>query len=104
MAKEKFERNKPHANIGTIGHVDHSKASLTAAIVKCFGASNELLRGPLTSADVVLSVEPTSKFFEKLFSDVMTRSDPIGSGYYIVTVDGFNLVDNVDLYKQPPDR
>jgi elongation factor Tu len=32
MAKKKFERTKPHANIGTIGHVDHGKTSLTAAI------------------------------------------------------------------------
>src|SRR5579871_3715632 len=34
MTKEKFERNKPHCNIGTIGHVDHGKTSLTAAITK----------------------------------------------------------------------
>ena len=34
MAKEKFERNKPHINVGTIGHVDHGKTSLTAAITK----------------------------------------------------------------------
>ncbi|MGN0498759.1 MAG: elongation factor Tu [Acutalibacteraceae bacterium] len=34
MAKEKFERNKPHINIGTIGHVDHGKTTLTAAITK----------------------------------------------------------------------
>jgi len=34
MAKEKFERNKPHCNVGTIGHVDHGKTSLTAAITK----------------------------------------------------------------------
>ena len=32
MAKEKFERTKPHCNIGTIGHVDHGKTTLTAAI------------------------------------------------------------------------
>ena len=32
MAKEKFERSKPHVNIGTIGHVDHGKTTLTAAI------------------------------------------------------------------------
>ena len=32
MAKEKFERTKPHVNIGTIGHVDHGKTTLTAAI------------------------------------------------------------------------
>ena len=34
MAKEKFERNKPHLNIGTIGHIDHGKTTLTAAITK----------------------------------------------------------------------
>jgi elongation factor Tu len=34
MGKAKFERNKPHVNIGTIGHVDHGKTSLTAAITK----------------------------------------------------------------------
>ncbi|HPE29669.1 MAG TPA: elongation factor Tu [Parvularculaceae bacterium] len=37
MAKAKFERNKPHANVGTIGHVDHGKTTLTAAITKYFG-------------------------------------------------------------------
>ena len=37
MAKEKFERTKPHANIGTIGHVDHGKTTLTAAITKYYG-------------------------------------------------------------------
>ena len=33
MAKEQFQRNKPHVNVGTIGHVDHGKSTLTAAIV-----------------------------------------------------------------------
>ena len=37
MAKAKFERNKPHVTIGTIGHVDHGKTSLTAAITKVLG-------------------------------------------------------------------
>jgi elongation factor Tu len=37
MGKEKFDRNKPHVNIGTIGHVDHGKTTLTAAITKYFG-------------------------------------------------------------------
>ena len=41
MAKEKFERTKPHVNVGTIGHVDHGKTTLTAAITmhcaKLFG-------------------------------------------------------------------
>jgi len=34
MSKQKFERNKPHVNIGTIGHIDHGKTTLTAAITK----------------------------------------------------------------------
>ncbi|MEO6397595.1 MAG: GTP-binding protein, partial [Dehalococcoidia bacterium] len=34
MAKAKFERTKPHVNVGTIGHVDHGKTTLTAAITK----------------------------------------------------------------------
>ncbi|MCP5050452.1 MAG: elongation factor Tu, partial [bacterium] len=34
MTKEKFDRSKPHLNIGTIGHVDHGKTTLTAAITK----------------------------------------------------------------------
>jgi elongation factor Tu len=54
MAKEKFERNKPHCNIGTIGHVDHGKTSLTAAITKVlaetggatFSAYDQIDRAP----------------------------------------------------------
>ena len=34
MAKQKFERTKPHCNVGTIGHVDHGKTTLTAALTK----------------------------------------------------------------------
>jgi elongation factor Tu len=41
MAKAKFERNKPHCNIGTIGHVDHGKTSLTAAITKVLAESGK---------------------------------------------------------------
>ena len=39
MAKAKFERTKPHVNIGTIGHVDHGKTTLTAAITKVLGSA-----------------------------------------------------------------
>ena len=41
MAKEKFERNKEHVNIGTIGHVDHGKTTLTAAITKVLASKVE---------------------------------------------------------------
>ena len=39
MAKQKFERTKPHVNVGTIGHIDHGKTTLTAAITKVLAES-----------------------------------------------------------------
>ncbi|MBA3826761.1 MAG: elongation factor Tu [Ktedonobacterales bacterium] len=41
MAKQKFVRNKPHANVGTIGHIDHGKTTLTAAITKVMATANK---------------------------------------------------------------
>ncbi|MBI5531066.1 MAG: elongation factor Tu, partial [Deltaproteobacteria bacterium] len=40
MAKEKFQRTKPHVNVGTIGHIDHGKTTLTAAILKVQSKKN----------------------------------------------------------------
>src|SRR5580704_17645716 len=40
MAKQKFERNKPHVNVGTMGHIDHGKTTLTAAITKVLSEKN----------------------------------------------------------------
>jgi len=60
MAKEKFVRTKPHVNIGTIGHIDHGKTTLTAAITKVmsdtYGGSNIFLLSP---ADKKLATTPT---------------------------------------------
>ena len=39
MAKQKFERTKPHVNVGTIGHVDHGKTTLTSAITRILAAN-----------------------------------------------------------------
>jgi elongation factor Tu len=44
MAKEKFDRSKPHVNIGTIGHIDHGKTTLTAAITKTLAKHNPKVR------------------------------------------------------------
>ena len=41
MAKQKFERTKPHVNVGTIGHVDHGKTTLTAAILRCLASKGD---------------------------------------------------------------
>jgi elongation factor Tu len=51
MAKEKFERTKPHVNIGTIGHVDHGKTTLTAAITKTLAAKGLADYTPFDSID-----------------------------------------------------
>ena len=50
MAKQKFERTKPHVNIGTIGHVDHGKTTLTAAITKYLALQGKALSSPTYSA------------------------------------------------------
>ncbi|MGY8794931.1 MAG: elongation factor Tu [Woeseiales bacterium] len=50
MAKEKFERNKPHVNVGTIGHVDHGKTTLTAALTKVMA---ELHGGQVSAYDQI---------------------------------------------------
>ena len=49
MAKAKFERTKPHVNIGTIGHVDHGKTTLTAAITMALSQSGQAA-APLIAA------------------------------------------------------
>ena len=51
MAKEKFERTKPHLNIGTIGHIDHGKTTLTAAITKVLARSEPEV--PATAFDQI---------------------------------------------------
>ena len=51
MAKKKFERTKPHVNVGTIGHVDHGKTTLTAAITKVLAMKGEAEYRPFDSID-----------------------------------------------------
>ena len=51
MAKEKFDRSKPHVNIGTIGHIDHGKTTLTAAITKTLAKHNPKVQVPRVRFD-----------------------------------------------------
>ena len=51
MSKEKFDRSKPHCNIGTIGHVDHGKTSLTAAITSVLAKSGGAVARAYDSID-----------------------------------------------------
>jgi translation elongation factor EF-G len=54
MSKEKFERKKPHVNVGTIGHVDHGKTTLTAAITKVLAekGGNTVVRARVPLAEM----------------------------------------------------
>jgi translation elongation factor EF-Tu-like GTPase len=52
MAKQKFERTKPHVNIGTIGHIDHGKTTLTAAITKVL-ALQDPTKAQFTAYDMI---------------------------------------------------
>ena len=65
MAKAKFERTKPHCNIGTIGHVDHGKTTLTAAITKVLAE-----RVPGCTAETALSASSSATKTEILISEV----------------------------------
>ena len=56
MAREKFERTKPHVNIGTIGHVDHGKTTLTAAITMAMAA-----RGGAAAKDMLILIQHQKK-------------------------------------------
>ena len=64
MAKQKFERTKPHLNVGTIGHIDHGKTTLTAAITK------------------VLADQGTSTTGIKSFEEIVEHrvGEPVGAG------------------------
>ena len=83
MAKAKFERSKPHCNIGTIGHVDHGKTTLTAAITKTLnarlgtGQAVTLTRLPRREREVspspplTLSMRPRTDITHTLTAQVM---------------------------------
>ena len=67
MGKEKFNRDKPHVNIGTIGHVDHGKTTTTAAITKVLAmkgtaAKEELAESKNAIAKLGLKVEEVKEF------------------------------------------
>ena len=57
MAREKFERNKPHVNIGTIGHVDHGKTTLTAAITNVLAKKGQAQLKTMETLMVLLKKE-----------------------------------------------
>jgi elongation factor Tu len=108
MAKEKFDRSKPHVNVGTIGHIDHGKTTLTAAITKVLAKNNpkiqfrsfdsidnapeEKARG-ITIATAHVEYETKNRhyahvdcpghadYIKNMITGADGRSDPGGGGY-----------------------
>ena len=66
MAKEKFNRSKPHVNVGTIGHIDHGKTTLTAAITKVLSQryGGTTVRDFASTKVRILPPPPTAHGFE----------------------------------------
>ena len=58
MAKQKFERTKPHVNVGTIGHVDHGKTTLTAAITMVLAQNNPKIAGSIAFKEAAAKAGP----------------------------------------------
>ena len=80
MSKEKFERTKPHVNVGTIGHVDHGKTTLTAAITKVMaeaqgGEFKDYGSSALTGPTVTATINSRSRFLTIVVTwDNVTRT------------------------------
>src|ERR671932_230569 len=87
MAKEKFERNKPHVNVGTIGHVDHGKTTLTAAITKVRAAQMDGAILVVAAAD-----GPMPQTREHI---LLARQ--VGVPYIVVYLNKVDMVDDKEL-------
>ncbi|KAG1660494.1 Elongation factor Tu [Nymphon striatum] len=119
MSKEKFERNKPHVNVGTIGHVDHGKTTLTAALTKVMAekmggevkafdeidnAPEEKARG-ITIATSHVEYESDTRHYAHVDSDgpmPQTRehillSRQVGVPYIVVFLNKADMVDDEEL-------
>ena len=75
MAREKFERNKPHVNIGTIGHVDHGKTTLTAAITNVLAKKVKLKLKTMETLMVLLKKESVVLPLIQLMLNMKLKAD-----------------------------
>ena len=87
MSKEKFERTKPHCNIGTIGHVDHGKTTLTAAITAV------LAKKGLSEVQAFDSIEQELNDIYKMLSNAKNET----SDYYKDNPSSYAVVKPTDL-------
>ena len=100
MAKAKFERTKPHVNIGTIGHIDHGKTTLTAAITKylAFFGDAEAIKKHLSTYLEELRESPKAEGRERIYThgekEIAAISDRKANG---IPVNDNTMVEVLDL-------
>ncbi|MDU3262360.1 MAG: elongation factor Tu [Clostridium sp.] len=90
MAKEKFERNKPHVNIGTIGHVDHGKTTLTAAIIKNMITGAAQMDGAILVCSAADGPMPQTR-------EHILLASRVGVDYIVVFLNKADMVDDPEL-------
>ena len=84
MAKEKFERNKPHVNVGTIGHVDHGKTTLTAAMTR---VCSEVFGGEMQAFDQMIMLLKREKEVLQYLLPMLSMTQQTGTMHTSIVQD-----------------
>src|SRR5450759_4391639 len=98
MAKEKFDRSKPHINIGTIGHIDHGKTTLTAAITKVLGKHNpkNMFTGAAQMDGAIVVVAATDGPMPQTREHILLARQ-VGVPSIVVALNKVDMVDDSEL-------
>src|SRR5436189_189595 len=118
MSKEKFERDKPHVNVGTIGHIDHGKTTLTAAITKILSEKGSTEEKTFDEIDNAPDDEELVELVEEEVKDLLKEYEfpgdetPIIKGSALKALEGdedakqaiFELAEALDSYIPEPVR